>query len=317
MTNAEQMMLYKIKSVMIGHAVGDALGVPVEFDYREMLAKNPVTDMEGYGTYPYPKGTWSDDTSMSLAALESLANGEIKWEEIMDNFGKWLNDGEYTPDGQAFDVGRTCLAAIYNYFNSDVEATKSGGIDERSNGNGSLMRIHPFALMAALDRKTHCNWESIIEQASSLTHAHERSKLACKIYTLILFRLLDVPRKDSVNFALGWADYRYDGSPEHDAYNRLFSPDFDKTPIDEIRSTGYVVDTLEAAVWCLMTTDNYKDCVLKAVNLGDDTDTIAAIAGGLAGALYGYENIPKEWRDTLIKREYIEELCEGASKTWN
>ena len=97
----------------------------------------------------------------------------------------------------------------------------------------------------------------------------------------------------------------------------LFSPDFDKTPAFEIKSTGYVVDTLEAAVWCLMTTDNYKDCVLKAVNLGDDTDTVAAIACGLAGALYGYDSIPEEWRNTLIKREYIEELCERASKAWN
>ena len=100
-------------------------------------------------------------------------------------------------------------------------------------------------------------------------------------------------------------------------YKRLFSPDFDKTPASEIKSTGYVVDTLEAAVWCLMTTDNYKDCELKAVNLGDDTDTVAAIAGGLAGALYGYDGIPEEWRNTLIKREYIEELCERASKAWN
>ena len=100
-------------------------------------------------------------------------------------------------------------------------------------------------------------------------------------------------------------------------YKRLFSPDFDKTPVSKIKSTGYVVDTLEAAVWCLMTTDNYKDCVLKAVNLGDDTDTVAAIAGGLAGALYGYDSIPEEWRNTLIKREYIEELCERASKAWN
>ena len=310
-------MLDKIKSVMIGHAVGDALGVPVEFASRKEIAENPVTDMEGFGTYPYPAGTWSDDTSMSLAALDCLADGEINWDKIMDSFGKWLDDGEYTPSGEAFDVGRTCLNAIINYFTKGTKATESGGKDEFSNGNGSLMRIHPFALMAAYNRKTHCDWENIIEQASSLTHAHERSKLACKIYALILFRLLDVPRKDSVNFALGWADCRYDESSEHDMYKRLFSPDFDKTPASEIKSTGYVVDTIEAAVWCLMTTDNYKDCVLKAVNLGDDTDTVAAIAGGLAGALYGYDGIPEEWRDALIKREYIEELCERASKAWN
>lgn len=310
------MIIDKIKSVMIGHAVGDALGVPVEFASREEIAENPVTDMEGFGTYPYPAGTWSDDTSMSLAALDVLAKGNIDWDGIMDNFGKWLDDGEFTPTGEAFDVGRTCLNAIIRYFNKGTEATESGGADEHSNGNGSLMRIHPFALMSAFNRRIHCNWETFIEKASSLTHAHERSMLACKIYTLILHRLLDIPRKESVSFALGWADCRYDENPEHKHYKRLFSPNFDKTPIAEINNSGYVVDSLEAAIWCLMTTDSYKDCVLKAVNLGGDTDTIAAIAGGLAGALYGYDAIPSEWLDTLIKREYIEELCEKASVTW-
>ena len=309
-------MLNKIKAVMVGHAVGDALGVPVEFASREEIAPSPVTDMEGFGTYPYPAGTWSDDTSMSLAALDSLADGEVDWNKIMDNFGKWLDDGEYTPSGKAFDVGRTCLNAIVNYFLNGSEATKSGGTNERSNGNGSLMRIHPFALMAAYSKKIHCDWENIIEQASSLTHAHERSKLACKIYTRILMRLLDAPRKESVTFALGWADCRYAESPEYHHYKRLFSTDFDKLPSDEIKSTGYVVDTLEAAVWCLLTTDSYKECVLKAVNLGEDTDTVAAIAGGLAGALYGYESIPEEWLTTLIKREYIESLCQKAATTW-
>ena len=106
----------KMISVMIGHAVGDALGVPAEFASREEMDANPVTDMEGFGTYPYPAGTWSDDTSMSLAALDSLADDKVDWDEIMNNFGKWLEDGEYTPSGEAFDVGRTCLNAIISYF---------------------------------------------------------------------------------------------------------------------------------------------------------------------------------------------------------
>ena len=148
-------MLDKIKAVMIGHAVGDALGVPVEFASRDEIAENPVTDMEGFGTYPYPAGTWSDDTSMSLAALYCIADGEINWDKIMDNFGKWLDDGEYTPSGEAFDVGRTCLNAIISYFTKGTKATESGGDEEYSNGNGSLMRIHPFALMTAYNRKTH------------------------------------------------------------------------------------------------------------------------------------------------------------------
>ena len=104
--------------------------------------------------------------------------------------------------------------------------------------------------------------------------------------------------------------------PEFVHYGRIFEKGFTDIPRDEINSSGYVVNTLEAALWCLLTTDNYRDCVLKAVNLGRDADTVAAVAGGLAGALYGYEAIPLEWRETLIKRDYIEDMCERATKNW-
>lgn len=307
----------KIKAVVIGNAIGDALGVPVEFCCREELKDKPITEMVGYGSYPVPPGAWSDDTSMTIAALDSLANGSIDFEEIMDNFVKWCSCDDYTPTGEMFDIGRTCLAAIRKYLTNDnLSAVQSGLNDEYSNGNGSLMRIHPFALMAHYNRKAHTEWEEFIEKASSLTHAHERSKLACKIYTLVLFHLLDDPNKDSVALALRRAECHYRDSVEYNHYIRLFDGDFFKTAEKEIRSTGYVVDTLEAALWCLMTTSTYAECVLKAVNLGDDTDTVAAIAGGLAGALYGYDSIPQDWRNTLIKREYIEEMCERAEKNW-
>lgn len=108
-------MIEKIKAVMIGHAVGDALGVPVEFCSRGEIAKNPVNDMRGFGTYPVPAGAWSDDTSMSIAALDSLANGEVDLDGIMENFVEWVEDGKYTPTGQSFDMGRTCLQAIRAY----------------------------------------------------------------------------------------------------------------------------------------------------------------------------------------------------------
>lgn len=310
-------MLERIKAVVIGHAVGDALGVPVEFCDREELKDKPITEMVGYGSYPVPPGAWSDDTSMSLAALDSLANGSIDFEVIMDNFVKWCSCDEYTPTGEMFDIGRTCLNAIRRYLtNDDLPAIKSGMNDEYSNGNGSLMRIHPFVLMAHYNRNAHMAWEEIIEKASALTHAHERSILACKIYTTILFNLLSVPQKNSVRLALRYAKCYYAQSTEFSHYNRLFDEGFERLAEQDIKSTGYVVDTLEAAIWCLLTTDSYVDCVLKAVNLGEDTDTVAAVAGGLAGALYGYEAIPESWRNTLIKRDFIEEMCERAQKNW-
>ena len=305
-----------VKAVMVGHAVGDALGVPVEFTEREILDNNPVTDMRGYGTFNMPEGSWSDDTSMSLCALETLGGEKINFDSVFVNFGKWYYQEEFTPTGKTFDVGNTCGSAINNYFLGKKSWKECGLSDEQSNGNGSLMRINPFVLYThKLGANTKTKIE-IIELASALTHAHARSKVGCGIYAFVLWELLENPCKESVASGLTKAEAFYRNSAEYACYMRTFgfanADALDGVGRDEIRSSGYIVDSLEAALWCLLTTDSYKECVLKAVNLGYDTDTTAAIAGGLAGALYGYESIPKEWRDRLLKREYIEELCERA-----
>ena len=317
-----------IKAVMVGHAVGDALGVPVEFCEREEIAKDPVTDMRGFGSYAVPAGAWSDDTSMSLAAFDSLSKDELDYFEIMVNFAKWLDNGEYTPVGEAFDVGRTCLKAIKNFIFATYSEEQGfimppglsinswGQRGEYANGNGSLMRIHPFVLYAFAKEAPFVEWVEIIKKASALTHAHRRSQIGCIIYAFVLTELLKERSKDSVARGLERAKFALCDHPEFVHYKRLFKGDFASVPRDEIKSTGYVVDTLEAALWCLFTTDSYRDCVLRAVNLGLDTDTVAAIAGGLAGALYGYDAIPLEWRDTLIKRDYIEEMCDKAAENW-
>ena len=312
--NKENNILYKIKSAIFGLAVGDALGVPVEFASREELDGAPVFDMEGFGTYPYPAGACSDDTSMSLCALDSLAGGRVDYNEIMKNFSRWMTKGEYTSVDVCFDIGGACHKAI-NRFLSCFPALACGGMDERSNGNGALMRILPFVLFCEYCNHNEDDLE-IIHTASSLTHAHERSKMGCGIYSMIVSQLLREPSLESVKAGLENAALKYKGDAELSHYKRIFDPDFKNLRREEIRSSGYVVDTLEAALWCLMTTDSYKDCVLKAVNLGEDTDTVAAVAGGMAGALYGYDGIPAEWVDTLLKRDFIENICERAFVGW-
>lgn len=314
-------VIKKIKAVMLGHAVGDALGVPVEFCEREDLVEDPVKDMMGYGTYPYPEGCWSDDTSMSLAALDSLADGGPDFDDIMIRLGKWYNNDEYTPTGEMFDVGSTCSRAIDNYFVDHKSFGECGLTDEHSNGNGSLMRIHPFVLYATLNllngsEEGYWSWMGCIKQASALTHAHDRSVMGCNIYGYCLSFLLKEATRASLVAGIKFAGEDLDYLPEFEHYKRIFTSDLEKLTVDDIKSTGYVVDTLEAALWCLLTTDNYRDCVLKAVNLGGDTDTVAAVAGGLAGALYGYDAIPKEWLDALKRRDYIEEMCERAGRAW-
>ena len=303
-----------VKAVILGHAIGDALGVPVEFCERAELDENPVFDMEGFGTYQVPAGAWSDDTSMSLAALDSLADGKVDLTEIMSNFASWILHNEFTPTGKAFDVGGTCLNAILDFAaDPSLSPTEYGGKGERSNGNGSLMRIHPFVLYAYLSKMSAEDCIDLVHSASAVTHAHERSKIGCGIYAFALLALLDSPSKLSLLRGLAYAKEYYKNSAELDCYKRIFQKDFESTPRKKIKSSGYVVDTLEAAVWCLLSTSDYESAVLKAVNLGNDTDTVAAVTGGLAGALYGYDSIPQKWLDSLLRRDYIEALCDKLS----
>lgn len=302
--------LEKVKAVVFGHAIGDALGVPVEFTSREEMDNSPVNDMEEGGTYEMPKGTWSDDTSMSLATLDSLANNIIDYDDIMANFCDWINKAKYTPAGVVFDIGRGTMKALMTYMRGEAEAVDCGQKSELRNGNGSLMRIHPISLYLFNKDMNIEDKIKIIHDISSMTHGHERAKIACGIYSFVIWELLKKPEKESILIGLTKAREFYSNYEELNHYNRLFDKTFIITKREDIKSSGYVVDTLEASIWCLLTTSSYKDCVLKAVNLGGDTDTVVAIAGGLAGALYGYEQISKEWKDTLIKADYIESLCE-------
>ena len=306
----------KILGGIIGLCVADALGVPVEFTNRESLKGNPVTDMRGYGTYNQPPGTWSDDTSMTLCLLDSLKNG-LDYADIMRKFLLWIKKAEYSPHGKVFDVGITTRSALAR-FASGTEPLECGGISERDNGNGSLMRILPLAfyLCSSYGNNFADNDEAfrIIHDVSSLTHAHKRSHIACGIYLSVAVSLFDAADLKSeaysgIRDAKKWYGCKDEYIDELKHYNRIFDDDFMDLPKEAIKSGGYVVDTLESALWCLLNTDSYESCVLKAVNLGGDTDTVAAVAGGLAGICYGYEAIPQKWLGQIARLEYIKELC--------
>ncbi len=178
-----------IKGIIFGHAVADALGVPVEFKTREYLRKNPVTDMMGYGTYCQPKGTWSDDTSMTLCTLESITkNQEINLTDIMESFSKWRCFGYMTPNGDCFDIGNATYSAISSYL--EGKSFPYGNNSEYSNGNGSLMRIIPVTLFHTFKKQSPVKYRDDIHNVSMLTHAHERSVLACGIYDFVLQEII-------------------------------------------------------------------------------------------------------------------------------
>ena len=325
--NRKQIKEKQYKSAVIGFIIGDALGVPVEFLSREELKENPVEDMMGYGTYNQPAGTWSDDSSMTIATMEWL--GERKgllpdYKSLMDKFSNWFTQGDYTPYGENFGCGISTSKAINNY-RKGIEPLQCGGDSEYDNGNGSLMRILPAALWHAdglWGRLSDDVSDRIgdIYNLSALTHGHERSKLACLIYSKIIadmIHMTDVDKYTVIERSLIYCKEYLDEkaeeklSVEKDKFIRLWDVNsFVRLPEEEIKSSGYVVDTLEAAIWCFLNTDTYKECVLKAVNLGDDTDTVGAVAGGIAGLYYGIETIPEAWINIIPKNEWIIELSE-------
>ena len=310
------MDLETVKAMMIGSAVGDALGVPVEFMSREELALRPVEGMQGGGTHGEPLGTWSDDTSMTLCLLESLGRLHgIDYDDIMKNFVRWLKNAEFTATDTVFDAGIATQEAISRYLQG-ISPLSCGGSGEYDNGNGSLMRIAPLALFLAQKQVTATG--DILQEAhrlSALTHGHPRSQMACGIYTLIAMNALHgVPLSQSIKDGLQTAKTFYEKEPvlhaEVPSFGRLWDVEtFRHLPKASIRSSGYVVDTLEAVIWCLLNTANYSDAVLTAVNLGEDTDTIGAIVGGLAGATYGCDSIPSHWKENLLKIDLVEGLC--------
>ena len=268
----------KLRAAVYGAIIGDAMGVPYEFMDRGSFQ---CTGMTGYGTHHQPAGTWSDDGSMLLATCRSLRDhgGKVDIESIFQNFKNWYEEGAFTQYGDVFDIGIATRRALQ---------TGEGQCGERDNGNGSLMRILPLAF-------ADCSEEDV-RAVSAITHGHWISTEACSIYVHIIRRCLQgEPMADVVH------------SLELEApFDRIAG--IDGLPEEEIRSGGFVVSSLEAAVWCVLTTDSFRDCLLKAVNLGSDTDTTACIAGGLAAACcYEFEDIPSEWVDAVPKKELIEE----------
>lgn len=315
---------------MMGLVVGDALGNPVQFMLRQDIKNRvggPVTGMEAGGVYHTPIGAWTDDSSMAIATLASIKDCKaVNLDDIMMRFIDWLDNGEYTPEERAFDMGMTCSAAI-NYYKNSGDAYNCGMTGEYANGNGALMRILPVCLylldLKAQNKITLDDSIDTIHKVAALTHNHVRSNMCCGIYYFMCDSILAGQDKgldlktllqEGINKALTYYGLYEDPNVlEQMSYaKRLFYLDkFKELEEDDIKSSGYVIDTIEAAVWSLITTDSYKDCMLKTVNLGDDADTVAAVAGGLAGLYYGYNGIPKEWLGVIIKRDKIEEICKG------
>jgi ADP-ribosylglycohydrolase len=309
-----------IHAGLFGLAVGDALGVPVEFKHRDILKQDPVTDMLEFGTHHQPKGTWSDDSSLAFCLADSLSRG-YDLQDLADRFVMWRNAELWTPHGKVFDIGISTNQAIHA-LEDGVSPMLAGGIKETDNGNGALMRILPL-LFYIKDLPIEKRFDKVRE-VSSLTHSHIRSALACFIYLEFGLAIINGKDKfeayqDMQNSVLDFLNTNAICSQkEIEKFHRILEITVEPYELQrlleleevEISSSGYVLHSLEASLWCVLTSNSYKETVLKAVNLGSDTDTTAAIAGGISGMIYGLDEIPQSWLDCLARRNAINDLCD-------
>ena len=312
-----------IRGGLFGVATGDALGVPYETESYESMQENPCREMRGYGHHNQPPGTWSDDTSMTLCTVDSLCHG-FDPDDMMKKFMLWKNRKQYTATGVVFDVGRTCRKAI-NQYEDGAPPLLCGDASINGNGNGSIMRILPVVLyqlfLYPAEEEELGRFLEPIHEASMLTHAHPVAQICCGLFALTIREwFLDENNGRSL---IEMAQQAFEkGKSYYESREDLFSEEIRKTdlfiePVQLVRHKGeklpnwaYVINTWNIALLNFLTTDNFTDCVLNAVNRGGDTDTNGAVAGALAGTFYGEEAIPDEWISAVQNKRLIDLMCD-------
>lgn len=295
----------RIAGCLWGLACGDAVGTTLEFKARGSF--EPITDMVGGGPFELRAGEWTDDTSMALCLATSLVDSEqFDPRDQIERYGRWHREGYLSSNGRCFDIGGTVSSALRTY--ALMGNPFAGSTDEFSAGNGSIMRLAPVPMYYA-------DWADAIHysgESSRTTHGAAEAVGACRLFGSMLHKAIGGASKDEVLFGAHFPDEADAVLPE--SLQAIGSGVYRSKTIDDIRGSGYVVDCFEAALWCFYQTDSYQDAVLAAANLGDDADTTAAVCGQVAGAYYGLEGIPVEWRQRLAKSDIIESLSDALQE---
>jgi ADP-ribosyl-[dinitrogen reductase] hydrolase len=290
-------ILARYRGCLLGLAVGDAVGTTVEFQPRGMFPA--VTDMTGGGPFHLQPGEWTDDTSMALCMAHSLVErGGFDARDQMERYVRWRREGYMSSNGRCFDIGTTIGAALDRFeLTGDPSA---GSSDPNTSGNGGIMRLAPVVLFYHPDRAAALRYAA---ESSRLTHASPECISSARLLADVIHQALSGTAKDDVARRQG---DEYAATPKVHA---IAQGDYIRKADDEIRGTGYVVNSLEAALWSFWHTGTFEQAILRAVNLGDDTDTTAAICGQVAGAFYGEDGIPAHWLDQLAMRGEISTLA--------
>nr|WP_173275334.1 ADP-ribosylglycohydrolase family protein [Paenibacillus sp. NEAU-GSW1] len=298
------MQLERFKGSLVGLAVGDALGTTVEFTTPGKF--KPVEDMVGGGVFRLQAGEWTDDTSMALCLAESLIETEgFDPADQMKRYAKWRHEGYMSSTGTCFDIGNATAEAISRFQRTGEGYC--GSTNPNSAGNGSIMRLCPVPLFYAADPEKAIHFAML---SSKTTHAAEECVDACKLMTAYILAGLYGWSKERIldPFAFeNWFDQNLLTSRIAD----IMYGSYKKKEPPEIQGSGYVVKSLEAALWAFYKSESFEQGALMAVNLGDDADTTGAVYGQIAGAFYGVDEIPAKWRDKLAMRPLIEGFAEN------
>ena len=303
--------MYHVRDGVIGLAIGEAMGVPTKSCKREDLLEKPVLKMSPKISNGIPKGAWSSGSSLTLATMDAISKSGINYTAMADNFVRWFTTNKFCSINESFNIENTTLKSLVRYTQHMEEAYECGSDDYYDNGNGALVRILPIAYYFSTHKDTDKNIYETVKKTASITHAHEVSVLGCYIFTRLVMNLLKGNNKYSALNQVKRLDYSMFHKEALDEYSRILVADISELEIEEIKTTSFIVDTLEAAIWCFLKSDSYKECVIATTNIGGDTDSIGAVAGALAGIFYGYGNIPRSYLEDIRKKEYLIELCEN------
>jgi ADP-ribosylglycohydrolase len=300
----------KIRDSFLGFVVGDAFGVPYDGYQRHNLKKEKIGEMVGYKTHSEPAGSWSDDTSMTLATMDSVINNNgYDYEDIMKNFCCWYSNGEYTASGKLFDIGKITRTAILNYrSNENIKKCGQGKITD--NGNGSLSRMLPVAVYTYYKSVSDEDTYEIVKNVSSLTHSHKIAILGCFIYVKFMQYIFSGKSiREAYEATVKYRHYvEYAGIRATNYYAKILSGKIDKVKQEDLSTSGFILDSLEAVFWVALNSRNYEESIINSVMLGRDADTTCALVGSITGFVYG--NIPDRWTDKLLKKDYILEMIE-------
>ena len=290
--------LDRFRGCLLGLAVGDAVGTTLEFKPKGSFI--PITDMVGGGPFRLKAGQWTDDTSMALCLATSLLESQgFDADDQMQRYCRWHNEGYLSSNGRCFDIGNTVSSALRSY--KAHGNPYAGSTETWSAGNGSLMRLAPIPLFYYPDIEQAVAFAA---ESSRTTHGADECIDACRLYSRLLLTALAGEDKENLLFT---DSLSFSGTAK---IAGIANGNYRSKNEQDIRGTGYVVDCLEAALWCFWTTDSFSEAILKAANLGDDADTTAAVCGQIAGAYYGSSGIPAAWKEQLAMREMIQELAD-------